>query len=288
MSVKRKIDTAHPEPAENATAKVRKGKSESLQTAQVPSGAETLKRLIRAYSYSKPEGFLPLGTSARFLLSLTPLTLLQVDHAIESITGLKANDFRSQPLLNLFSNMIVPEHARAFHRIMQTAVGLLNRYWKEALSINAEHNIKVKGCQPKRLLYQFRPVHWNGNGQPCLLHGHVTDFTPLQSGGPPRLSVIRNGKLVNLILPELEDILYGIDLPLNDRELSVLHLKQRGLRTKEIAEILTLKELTVYSIVRDIKRKTGRDILPLIHYLEGKGVLQTWSSSWVSRSKTVS
>ena len=71
-----------------------------------------------------------------------------------------------------------------------------------------------------------------------------------------------------------EEILAGIEIPLTHKELSVLLLKQKGLRTKEIAVNLRMKELSIYSIIRDIKRKAGMDIPPLIHLLEEKGVIQ--------------
>lgn len=233
-----------------------------------------LKRAVRHYAQYGKEAFLPIGTRAPYLFSYTTFLMLYIDDAVEAIAGISKKELMGKPIYDSVSRSIVPEHVYATVRLSEYSFRYLCAHAQDEVVICQEYNIITPSKEKKRLLYQYKVVSRNTSGIPLLAYGHLTDFTHIVASGPPRLSIVVNGHLKEVLHSMPEEILAGIEIPLTHKELSVLLLKQKGLRTKEIAATLRMKELSIYSIIRDIKRKAGMDILPLIHLLEEKGAIQ--------------
>ncbi|MFZ9388252.1 MAG: helix-turn-helix transcriptional regulator [Chitinophagaceae bacterium] len=234
-----------------------------------------IKRKVDHYSRNGSKGFFPIGLNGSYLFSYPTFSMIYVDKIIEEITGISQAELLAKPIYHSFSRIIIPEHVYASARLAETAFKELSSHPKEDVVICTEYNILTPGQESKRLLFQFRAVKRNRTGLPLLTFGHLTDFTHLVSGGPPRATIMVNNRLESVLYARPEEILAGIELPLTQRELSVLLLKQKGYRTKEIASTLRMKELSAYSLIRDIRKKTGMDILPLIRLLQEKGAIPT-------------
>lgn len=234
-----------------------------------------LKKSIKYYVRHGKEGFFPIGQTGSYLFSYLSFSMLYLERNIEAITGIPEQDLLTKPIYESFSRIIIPEHVYAVARLAETAFGFLCSHANDDVVINSEYNIITPGRANKRLLFQYRAVSRNGSGIPVMTFGHLTDFTHIVAGGPPRTSVLINGQLEGIYAASPEEILAGIEIPLTQKELSVLLLKQKGYRTKEIATMMRMKELSIYSIIRDIKRKTGLDIPPLIRQLQEKGAVHS-------------
>ena len=89
----------------------------------------------------------------------------------------------------------------------------------------------------------------------------------------PALYALVNNRVVAYEQAHTEDLLPATELPLTMNEVTILSLKAKGLRTKQIALQTGLKELSVYSLVRNIRQKSGMDIPQLIGLLREKGLI---------------
>jgi len=237
------------------------------------SGRE-LHRTVKKYSRIGNEGFFPIGTHGSYIFYYPTISMLSVDKQIPEIVGISKEELLIRPIYDWFSRIVVPEHVYASARLAELSFNLLCKHTREDVVISTEYNIISPGQKSKRLVFQYRVVSRNTSGIPVVSFGQITDFTHIVSGGPPRMTVMIDGRLEAVYHAKPEEILAGIEQPLTHKELSVLLLKQKGYRTKEIATALRMKELSIYSIIRDIKRKTGMDTLPLIRMLQDKGAIQ--------------
>ncbi|MFZ9388251.1 MAG: helix-turn-helix transcriptional regulator [Chitinophagaceae bacterium] len=177
------------------------------------------------------------------------------------------------PLDELFSQLITPDHLHISGQTELIALQHLSVDPKENVVVNLEYNIRFGGKKIKRLLLQIMAGSLDSNGFPTLLYGYVTDISHIIPDGPPRMTVMNGSRVETIIHSWPEGISAETRFKLTHRELSVLVHKRQGLRTKEIAQHLKLREMTVYSIIRDIKKKTGMDIIPLINLLVQNGTI---------------
>jgi len=187
------------------------------------------------------------------------------------IFSMKPEKIREAPFHETLSRHIIPEHLRTGAQMETEALHLFSKHRNKRVVVNVEYNILLSNREKKRLLIQVTAVTRDPNGLPGLLHGYVTDITHIISEGPPRMTVLVGNQVEKSIHRWPDVLISDPRLRLTQREISVLIHKRKGLRTKEIAHALQLREMTVYSIIRDIKKKTGMEIFPLIHLLEQNG-----------------
>jgi len=233
-----------------------------------------LHKTLKHYSRNGNEGFFPVGTHGAYIFYYPTISMIYTDARVPDILGIPQKEMMTRPIFDWFSKIVIPEHVYASARLAELSFNILCKHIHEDVVICTEYNILAPGLPSKRIIFQYRIVSRNASGMPVISYGQITDFTHIVSGGPPRMTVMMDGRLEAVYHAKPEEILAGIEQPLTHKELSVLLLKQKGYRTKEIATALRMKELSIYSIIRDIKRKTGMDTLPLIRLLQEKGAIQ--------------
>jgi DNA-binding CsgD family transcriptional regulator len=229
--------------------------------------------MVRKLEPELRASFMARGTHSFFVFSYLSFNMLKIDPNIVEFTGISAKEFQKRPFNELVGKIIAPEHVYTTTRFGDLSFSAMYAHPGEDLNLSIEYDILPGRDRRTRLLVQFKPVCFNTNGLPVLCAGFMSDITHLAFGRPALMTITLNGKLQTFFQSTREEILAGLGYPLTNSELAVLDLKKKGLRAKEIASGLRMKEMTVNSLFRDIKKKTATEILPLIQLLGEKGVL---------------
>lgn len=273
MPRSKSVTTIPKMPGTNKKIQPKRGGGRSATGNKKKSGKRGKGFSIQKKLKGKHDGFFPLGVYTSYLVDYRSREILHLDDAVEIITGIPRKEILNTSFYEIFSRLITPDILRLAIPLEKAALQHLSANPTTNVVVNLEYNIRPPKQDKKRILIQVTPAGRDKDGFPKLLHGYITDITHIIPGGPPRMTVLVDNQLTETVQVRPDEI-YGDDIiPLTQRELSVLLHKRRGLRTKEIAKALQLKELTVYSVIRDLKKKTGMDILPLIYLLEQKGTL---------------
>lgn len=214
----------------------------------------------------------PVGNATGFLLSNSSLSLLDADGSILSVTGSNKSQFVGKTLSAMLSNICSKEHNVSVQQLYPLGLDFITNSSEPSPLCNLEFNLHHPKFN-KRIMLQLKPLLMNKTKKVVLTRGFLVDITHILPQGLPRLSLFRHNQLYSQQMGTLEEVLRSLELPLNLRDLSVLTLKNRGLRAKEIARELKMKELSIYSIFRDMKKKTDMESLPLINLLKDKGLI---------------
>ncbi|MFM7840158.1 MAG: helix-turn-helix transcriptional regulator [Chitinophagaceae bacterium] len=232
-----------------------------------------LRELIEKKGYSDQSTIhYPVGSCAGFLLSNSSLSLLDADVSILSLTGTNKSQFIGKTLSAMLTHLTCKEHGVSVQQLYPLGLDFINNTSEPAPLCNLEFNLHHPKFY-KRIMLQLKPLLINKTKKVVLTRGFLVDITHLLPQGLPRLSLFRNNQLYSQQMGTLEEVLRSLELPLTLRDLKVLTLKNRGLRAKEIARELKMKELSIYSIFRDMKKKTDMESLPLINLLKDKGLI---------------
>lgn len=215
----------------------------------------------------------PFGVYGNYVFDLPRMVFKRVDGTVGKFFDRAPGELTTRFFPDFIRHIVVPEHQHAGMALANKALEWMHQHSGEDTIVNLSCNIKNGTQGHRRILFQARPKKYNGNGFFDELEGYVVDITHIQADGPPQLCILSNGELRVLETGAPEDLLRNIDLPLNAKDLAVLSLKNKGLRVKEIARELHMQELSIYSIFRDIKKKTQLELLPLISMLKEKGLI---------------
>lgn len=246
----------------------------SLQTFRFPVSERSVCN--DSLQFTVPEfsnKLCPAGPWSYFEYDYAALAFTEIDEQILDLTGLQRSELLSKNAMQLFMKLIAPEHIIAALRLTEIGYGLQTRYAHEHPVICMEYNMVTRSKQRKRFLFQFRTAVYTKDGLPLRSVGTITDITHVKPDGTPALYALINNRIVAHELARPDDLLPAINLPLSKNEIAVLNLKAKGWRTKEIAHQMKLKELTVYSMVRNVRQKSGMDIPELIAVLREKGLI---------------
>lgn len=260
--MKKKIATPHRnkyEVLKEAVVTLRKEVPESV-----------INRLVQEDVPADHQPFYPAGSACSYIFSFSSFSIIAIDDNAATVLGIPQKNILNRPMIDVFSGIIADEHIYAAVRFSKLAHEIAIK--EKEVTICFDFSIRMQE-QERRLLQQYRVVSYTAQQEPLLVKGYFTDITHLVKNGPPRLFVLKNNRLQQLHTATPEELLAGNEIPLTTKELLLLQMKNKGMRAKEIADALQMKELTIYSMIRDIKHKTGKDTIPLIHLLEEKGLL---------------
>jgi hypothetical protein len=252
----------------------RKNKYEVLKEAvvtlqqEVPESA--INRFIKKEKLVDSPLFFPAGSACSYIFSYASFGIINIDDNASSVLGIPKKNILKRSMVDVFSGILADEHAYAVVRFSKIAHELTSS--DKNITVCVDFSIR-KQEEEKRLLQQYRVVSYTPQHEPLLIKGSFTDISHLVKNGPPRLFIIKDNLLKQVFHATPEELLAGVELPLTAKELLLLQLKHNGMRAKEIAGALHMKELSIYSMIRDIKHKTGKDTLPLINLLIEKGLL---------------
>lgn len=215
----------------------------------------------------------PFGPQASFILSNTYHILLEVTGSLREILEQDTIDWKRQMMADLLQALVVPNHLKATLQLFQKATEKLRYLNDPSATANIEFNIKSQDGREKRLMMQLCVIQHSNIQLHNIIIGNLVDISHFIKEGSPRLVLLRGNTVMERDVPTAEDILKSESLQITPKELSMLALKAKGMRGKEIAETLGISLLTVYSMTRDIKQKSNMDIYPLIQKLKEKGLL---------------
>jgi DNA-binding CsgD family transcriptional regulator len=139
--------------------------------------------------------------------------------------------------------------------------------------MNLEFNIGLDRNKTRRVVFQYSLLRGNNIGSAPVAYGKIVDISHLTNDGPPRLSILQNNQVVHSAEATREEMLRSSGINLNKKDLSVLTLQSKGLRVRDIAQKLNTSELSIYTVIRDMKRKTKMQTLPLMQLLRKKGLI---------------
>lgn len=240
----------------------------------VPVGVNPkMVRRAAAIVEKHKESFFPLGPFAPLAFTYPSGSIIYADSHASELTGLPMKQLLSTSMYSLFSQLVVPEHLQTTLRMGEESFRHLTQKPSKALVANLEFNGQRKKGEVRRFLHQSSPDHESRSPNNGLLLGYLTDISHVVNGGPPRMTIVKDGRIDLSNHASPEEILAASPYRLNPSDLLMLRLKRKGLRTKEIADAMNLKELSVFSRIRDIKQRTGLDILPLLQELEQMGAI---------------
>ena len=258
----------------NATASSAQSHSSGIHPGLVRKAASIVQK--------HKESFLPLGPYASVAFIYPSASIIYVDERAPELTGMAARQLLTSSLYALFNRLVVPEHLQTALRMGEESFRHLFQNPSKKLVANLEFNGHRKKGEVRRFLHQATPNHDGRSAGSGLLIGHLTDISHVVNGGPPRMTIVKDGRIDKMNYASPEEILAATPYRLNSSDLLMLRLKRRGLRTKEIANAMHMRELSVFSRIRDIKQRTGLDILPLLQQLEQMGAIPVQTQDMTS------
>jgi hypothetical protein len=212
----------------------------------------------------------PIGAQAHFQFQTDQFIFLEIEDNLNHIIHTDPKKLLNRSIFYLVDSLCINNHIQSTHALLQKGMEFIKDKQNKSLSINLEFNIKEEDTGSKRILLQLRndsPFQ----GQLNIGIGKLTDINHIIRTGPPVLTIIKENKILKRISYSHDDITTANGYNLSARELEVLKLKSEGYSTKKIADTLHLTTLSIYSIIRDIKSKTGIPPLSLIKELATQG-----------------
>lgn len=234
-------------------------------------GTETSAYLLTDRSL---EMCLPLGPSFSFVFHLEELYFLECNNSFDKLNPKDEKDWRGKSLFFLFDTLAAPAHLRGARMLFLKGMEFLKKEDVGKLSFQLQFDFKDEKAASRHILLQCCNMGKSPKSNVPLGLGRITDIHHLSMDADPSLTMIRDKHITYSMkaVPDSEN--EGHSFALTPRELEVLKLKSNGLSTREIALNLRRSPLTVYSVIRDIKKKTGMEIIPLIKTLFENGKLK--------------
>jgi DNA-binding CsgD family transcriptional regulator len=236
----------------------------------VDSGTKTSVSLLTDRSLDM---CLPLGPSFSFVFHLEELFFLECEDSFGTLNSKEEMDWRGKSLFFLFDTFALPAHLRGARMLFLKGMELLKKEDAGSVSFQLQFDLTDDNSASKHILLQCCNIGKDNKSKAPLGIGRITDIHHLSMDAGPSLTVIRDNRIAYSMKAAPDIAPPGHAFSLSPRELEVLKLKSNGLSTREIALNLRRSPLTVYSVIRDIKKKTGMEIIPLIKSLFDEGKL---------------
>lgn len=225
---------------------------------------------------AEKDGALTLAPSCYFIYDNIRRKYVFIEESMKNVTNFSAQDVMKLTSLEFLNQLVVEEHTIPITYLAQKIYSsFYNRKNIEDASITMEVNIHPNNRpeEIRRLLIMFRPTHWNKDDKPLLNFGKMFDITHLSKMGAPRLTVIKNNKIIYKEEAESEYLTKQNDFCLTPKELKVITLIAEGLDNKAIAKKMNSSIATIYTHRKNIKGKTGKSMVTLISELTEKGLI---------------
>jgi DNA-binding CsgD family transcriptional regulator len=231
-------------------------------------------RQITEIQLAEKNGKVPqIGQICAFIFNFSSLLLLQLDEPLMAIAEVESNDFLNKSLTFFFSSLTIREHLEPVQKLLRKSIAMMKAVSGVYPVANLEYNVQLSRNRTRRVIFQYTLYPGNRQADAQLAYGKLVDISHLLNGGPPRLHVLQNNKVIYASEASRDELLRSSGIKLNKKDLTVLSLQSKGIRVRDIANKLGMSELSIYSMIRDMKRKTQLETVPLIHLLRNKGLL---------------
>lgn len=217
---------------------------------------------------------LPLGPSFSFVFHWDQLYFLECEESVHSLVSMETNEWKGKSVFYLFDTFAAPAHLRGARMLFLKGMELLKKEDAGKISFQLQFDFMNERSTYKQVLLQCCKINPDPQSNSPLGLGRITDIHHLSTETDASLTVIRDNRIAYSLKAAPESEGTSQSYALSPRELEVLKLKSNGLCTRDIALTLKRSPLTVYSVVRDIKKKTGMEIIPLIKILFDNGKLK--------------
>lgn len=216
---------------------------------------------------------IPVGPQAGFLYHTNHLFVTEADETFYNITGVQFNEWVNKSVFHLMDKLAIPDHLRSIHTLFGYGMEALKKAKHEGISFNLEFDMADHIQGAKRMILQFSKKISTAETKEPIGQGRIIDVDHMCATGHPILTIIEKNAIVKRMTDHVnnKDAINGVQL--SEREMEVLRLKSKGMSTQQIAKALKRSTLTIYSVVRDIKYKTGMELIPLIKSLHEKGLI---------------
>jgi hypothetical protein len=212
------------------------------------------------------------GQQCKIEFKLNTFFIREVGHEINHLTGLSSSDLIGRTIYYFLDSVVIKEQLATVYDFFNHSINYLKERNSVQRFANLDFEIRTMQEKAKRLLFQFR-IFDSANGDQ-FVYGRLIDFSHYMLKGLPRIFVLEEDGQVDGKFKVDVNILEKTGIDLSKKEIDVLLLKSKGMRAKEIGLELGISNLSVYSIIRDVKQKTGKELLPLIVDLKNLGIIK--------------
>lgn len=254
-------------------------KIQSMQPVDHHTGGVSIDpqdlRQVEHIQLSEKNGkVLQIGQVCTFIFNFSSLLFLQLDESFLFISGQTHLEMLDNSVLFFFNSVALREHLIPLERLFKKSVQFMKKSRQPYPVMNLEFNIGLDRNKSKRIVFQYSLFQGSNNSSAPVAYGKIVDISHLTNDGPPRLRILQNNQVVHSAEATREEMLRSSGINLNKKDLSVLTFQSKGLRVRDIAQKLKTSELSIYTVIRDMKRKTKMQTVPLMQMLRKKGLLE--------------
>lgn len=208
-----------------------------------------------------------LGAESLFLFNLDTYLIKEIDDFIKEVVGLSATALKGRTIYFFLDSVVRREYIPLVNRLFNHAIALVK---DGAHCANLEFGVQKSDGKKATVLFQFQI---SPSDQELNSLARVIDISHLIDESFPRLFIVDGDGKIALAENERMEFYESDAFNLSRKEIAILSLKNNGLRAKEIARQMGISDLSVYSIIRDVKQKTGMELIPLLGHLKKAGVI---------------
>lgn len=216
-----------------------------------------------------------LGNCAPFVFNVSSAKFLYMGNNCERLTGISSMAMMKLTMAESAPMIIDPEQGPIVCKLSSGSFETLVKEYKGRtdIQINMDFGIIRLDGQRRRLLIQFRPIKWDGNGHVAITGGYFVDITHIKRLGQPLITINHDGEVLHLFESTDDELVKGKLTSFTLRELEILRLVDSGSTTGEIAAKTGLTKSTIYAHRRNILAKSELPSMSkLISSLKKSGV----------------
>jgi DNA-binding NarL/FixJ family response regulator len=240
------------------------------KNSRMPSSKIMLDKTLAIHSL---ETDLPLAPISKFSFGFESLFFYKSDQHLYDILKVKDLKLVNNNIYYFFRKVVTKDHLDTVNELFAEALKYLEKKVSADFIFNLDFNTVSSANDSARVLLQMKKNNEGPQSKEQIVEGQFIDLSYYTMDGPPRLTIIKNNKVVAQQQGNPLVSLQKLGIQLNSHQLKVLREKSKGLNAAAIAKNVHLSRLTVYSIIRDIKKNTGMDTIPLINLLKEKKII---------------
>lgn len=213
-----------------------------------------------------------LGPSSSFTLNFPDCHYTKGAPAINKWLQLYTKRSAAKNHLHFLHTILNDKEQALFQKLLKVAVKHFHADPRSFSTLNIMSNLRY-GRQTHRVLMQYFPFASIPKSRYPHINGRFTSINHLENFGPTRIFLANPKKVLSTYTSDKFALPEQSDLKIKSKDLDVLRLKSKGLKSREIAKKLAISVFSVNSIVRDLKKDTGMELIPLIQHLKDLEVL---------------
>jgi len=216
---------------------------------------------------------LKIGPTVDFLYNNSKNRFLEIGKNVNELLGITDKEVLELSAFELLAEIIDLSHLDAVVSLAKRSIELCKKNHSKNITVNIDFNINTRNNLPKRLLVQYCPIICDDNGLAIITKGKYIDITHLKQGGGPAICIVMDDEIFMQSVASSEMISKFNNSKLTQKELEVIKQLSLGYQSKEIASFMNISKHTVYTHIKNIKNKTGKEITQIIISLKAKGLI---------------